>query len=353
MIHPRTLIMLVDDNRTNLLAGKTALSENYSVLTMTSALKMLELLRGSKPELILLDVDMPDMSGFEAIKLLKAAPETRDIPVIFLTAMHESDNELQGLQLGAVDYITKPFSPPLLRKRVALHLLLENQKRKLHTYNSNLQSMVAAKTGTILKLQNKILAAMAEMVEGRDGTTGQHIAKTQRYLRCLLSAAVDAGVWPEQTSTWDMDLLVHSSQLHDVGKIAVSDEVLRKPGKLTGAEFEEMKRHVPIGVEFIERLEDDEGDSLFLQYAKIFAASHHEKWDGSGYPLGLSGENIPLLGRMMAVADVYDALTSERPYKKAFTHDDACRRIVEGKGSHFDPMLIDLFAQSADRFRQA
>jgi putative two-component system response regulator len=346
----RTLIMLVDDNRTNLLVGKTALSEDYSVLTAPSALKMLDMLRWSKPELILLDVDMPEMDGFEAITILKADPETRDIPVVFLTALNANDNELRGLELGAVDYITKPFAPPLLRKRVALHLLLEHQKRELQDYNDNLQSMVDAKTKTILKLQNKILTAMVEMVEGRDGTTGQHIANTQRYLHCLLSAVTGRGIAPAETSGWNVELLVQSSQLHDVGKIAVSDSVLKKPGKLTPAEFDEMKRHVSFGVSFIERLEDDEGDSRFLYYAKTFAAFHHEKWNGTGYPHGLAGENIPLLGRMIALADVYDALTSKRPYKNALTHDEALRIIVENKGTHFEPMLADLFTQVSGNF---
>jgi putative two-component system response regulator len=213
--------------------------------------------------------------------------------------------------------------------------------------------MVEAKTKTILKLQNKILTAMAEMVEGRDGTTGQHIANTQRYLRCLLTAVVGKGIARAESVEWDVDLLVQSSQLHDVGKIAVRDSVLKKPGKLTPAEFDEMKQHVVYGVGFIERIEDNEGDSRFLRYAKTFAAFHHEKWDGTGYPHGLAGEKIPLLGRMMAVADVYDALTSERPYKNAFTHDEALRIIVEGKGAHFDPVLVDLFEQASRSFIQA
>jgi putative two-component system response regulator len=295
---------------------------------------------------------MPEMDGFEAIKVLKGSPETRDIPVIFLTAMNESANELEGLQLGAIDYITKPFSPALLRQRIALHLLLENQKRELQNYNDNLQNMVEAKTKTILKLQNKILAAMAEMVEGRDGTTGDHIANTQRYLTILLSAVINSGIWPEESSGWDMELLAQSSQLHDVGKISIRDSVLKKPGKLTAEEFAEMKEHVRLGIGFIERLEDGEEDSNFLRYAKIFAAFHHEKWDGSGYPRGLSGENIPLLGRMMAIADVYDALTSERPYKKAFSHEEAVRIILEGKGAHFDPALVILFEEVAGLFRR-
>jgi putative two-component system response regulator len=353
MKHPRKLIMLVDDNRTNLLAGKTALADNYVVLTILSARKMLEMLEWSKPELILLDLDMPEMNGFEAIKILKSHPETRDIPVIFLTAMGESANELEGLKLGAVDYITKPFSTPLLLKRIEMHLLLRDRERALQDYNDNLQAMVAEKTKSILRLQNKLLAAMAELIEGRDTITGDHIANTRRYLGILLIAVIDAGIGAEQSSGWNVELLLQSCQLHDIGKIAISDGILQKPGKLTPEEFEEMKRHVLFGVGFIEKLEDGEKDLLFLQYAKALIAFHHEKWDGSGYPYGLSGENIPLLGRMMAIADVYDALTSARPYKKAFSHEEAVGIIAGSKGAHFDPRLADLFEQIAESFRQA
>jgi putative two-component system response regulator len=353
MQQSRKLIMLVDDNRTNLLAGKATLSENYAVLTTPSARKMLETLEWSKPDLILLDIDMPEMNGFEAIKVLKDCPDTRDIPVIFLTAMGESANELEGLKLGAVDYITKPFSAPLLCKRIEMHLLLRDRERALKDYNDNLQTMVAEKTKSVLRLQNKLLAAMAELVEGRDTTTGDHVMNTRHYLGILLSAAIDAGIGTEQSSGWDVELLLQSCQLHDIGKIAISDRILKKPGKLTPEEFEEMKQHVLFGVGFIEKLEDGEEDVLFLQYAKTLIAYHHEKWDGSGYPHGLSGENIPLLGRMMAIADVYDALTSERPYKKAFSHEEAVGIIVEGRGKHFDPWLVGLFEQRAESFRQA
>jgi putative two-component system response regulator len=292
------------------------------------------------------------MNGFAAIKILKEDMETREIPVIFLTALNESANELEGLQLGAIDYITKPFSPPLLRQRIALHLLMESQKRKLQDYNDNLQTMVEEKTKTILKLQNKVLATMAEMLECRDGTTGVHIANTQKYLKILLQSGLEAGIWPEESNEWDIDLLTQSSLLHDVGKISISDNVLKKPGKLNEEEFTEMKEHVRFGFEFIERLEDGEEDSNFLRYAKIFVAYHHEKWDGTGYPHGLSGENIPFLGRVMAIADVYDALTSVRPYKKAFSHEEAFKIIMEGKGKHFDPMLVDLFQRVEYKFTQ-
>ncbi len=335
---PKRLIMLVDDSRANLLAGKEALADSYAVQTIPSAAKMFAALEWSCPELILLDVDMPEMTGFEAIRELKARPTTRDIPIIFLTAMDGNASELEGLQLGAVDYISKPFSPPLLRQRIKLHLLMESQKRELKKYNRRLQS--------------KIITAMAEMVEGRDGTTGNHIANTKNYLEITLSAARDAGLWPDESTTWDTEQLLHASQLHDVGKITISDAILKKPGKLTDDEFVEMRRHVEYGVDFIARLQDGEDDNLFLRYAKTFAAYHHEKWDGSGYPQGLAGEDIPPLGRMMALADVYDALTSERPYKKAFTHAEAAAIILESAGTHFDPAVARLFAENAARFEE-
>jgi putative two-component system response regulator len=322
------------------------------VLTVPSAPKMFEMLGKYSPALILLDVDMPDMNGYNAIKILKDRPDTRDIPVVFLTAMNDDNSELRGLTLGAVDYIAKPFSASLLKKRVELHLLLESQKKALQDYNNNLQEMVVRKTRTVLKLQNKVLRAMAEMVEGRDTATGNHIERTQQCLRVLLSAVMENGFYQDQTAEWDTELLLQSSQLHDVGKIAIRDSILKKPGKLTDEEFREMKNHVDFGVSFIERLEEDEDDSLFLRHAKIFAKYHHEKWDGSGYPNGISGTKIPLLGRLMAIVDVYEALTSVRPYKKAFDHESSVEIIRQGKGTHFDPMLVELFESCSEQLHE-
>ncbi|MDR0466472.1 MAG: response regulator [Deltaproteobacteria bacterium] len=346
------LIMVTDDSEVNLLVVKAALQESCKVLTAGSAELMLEALEWAKPDLILLDVSMPGMSGFEALGVLKARPETRDIPVIFLTVMNDDASELKGLELGAVDYIAKPFSPPLLRKRVELNLLLQKQKSELHHFNDNLLSLVEEKTRTISKLQNKLLESMADIIEGRDGVTGAHNAKMRQFLRILLTAVVKSGLWPEETSAWDIELLCQSCQLHDIGKIAVSDDILKKPGKLTAEEFAVIRRHTVRGVAFIEKMEDGEAGSDFLRYAKIFAGYHHERWDGTGYPYGLSGESIPLLGRLMAIVDVYEALTAERPYKKPFGHDDAVRIVIDGKGTHFDPALVGLFEENAEMFRK-
>ena len=354
----KDLIILVDDNPSNLRIGKNVLTENYSVATAPSAEKMFALLENNMPALILLDIDMPGMSGYEAIKILKSDPKTRDIPVIFLTAKTESDDELEGLSLGAIDYIIKPFQPPLLLKRLEVHLLVAYQRKILEKYaaelgnfNANLRKMVEDKTQNVLDLQNALLKTMAELVECRDDITGGHIERTQRGVKIILEEIRERGVYQDEARNWDVNLLLQSCQLHDVGKISISDNILKKPGKLTDEEFEEMKKHALFGEQIIEKIEALAKESDFLDYAKIFAASHHEKWNGSGYPRGLKEQNIPLLGRIMAIADVYDALTSVRPYKKAFTHEEAAKIIQDGSGVQFDPLLVEVFTQASDRFK--
>jgi putative two-component system response regulator len=300
---------------------------------------------------------MPETNGLEAIKMLKSREDTRSIPVVFLTAKSDPDSEVEGLSLGAVDYVTKPFEPHLLRKRVEIHLtmelqrrMLEKQKLELQNFNANLMRMVEEKTGRVLELQGAILNTLADLVESRDNITGGHILRTQKWLEILLSALQDYGVYHEETADWDMRLVLQSSQLHDVGKIAIRDSILMKPGKLTAEEFEEMKRHAAFGAKIIEKIGTNTSERDFLNHSRIFARTHHEKWDGSGYPDGLRGEEIPLQGRLMAIADVYDALISDRPYKKAFSREDASRVIIEGRGIHFDPVLTDIFGEVKDQF---
>jgi putative two-component system response regulator len=344
-------IFLVDDNVTNLTIGKNALIGKYNVFTIPSGEKLLKMLEKIIPDLILLDIEMPEMDGYEAIKIIKNDNRTSNIPVIFLTARTETANELEGLSLGAIDYITKPFSPPLLLKRIEVHLLVEEQKSELKNYNDNLMEMVKTKTQTVINLQNAILKTVAEMVEFRDDITGMHIERTQSYLQALFEKIVEKGLFKDEVSSWDMNVFLQSAQLHDVGKIAIKDSILQKPGKLTPQEFEEMKAHTTFGKMIIDKISKSAVEDAFLEHAKIFAVSHHEKWDGTGYPAGLSGENIPLQGRLMAIADVYDALISERPYKKAFTHEKATEIIIEGRGKHFDPILTDIFESISDRFK--
>ena len=346
----RKTIFCVDDAVTNLTIAKNSLAEYYNVFTMNSGARLLKILEKNIPDLILLDVEMPEMNGYEVIKIIKNNKETEHIPIIFLTAKNDAESELKGLSLGAIDYIIKPFSPPLLLKRIEVHLLVESQKKELIYYNDNLLKMVEAKTKTVVELQNAVLKTVAELVEYRDDITGEHIERTQSYLAILVRALTKYGLYTEEISSWNMDLVLQSAQLHDVGKIAIRDSILQKPDKLTVEEFERIKEHTTFGEKVIERIKQSTADQAFLEYAKIFAATHHEKWDGSGYPRGLRGEDIPLLGRLMAIADVYDALISARPYKKAFTHKEAVTVIAAGKGTQFDPVLADLFLGVADEF---
>ena len=342
MKRERTTIFVVDDDITNLVFAKKALADRYDVFTAPSAAKMLALFETKIPDIILLDVDMPEVDGYTAIKILKTNHKTKHIPIVFLTAKNNPESELEGLSLGAVDYISKPFSLPLLRKRIEVHLQLKE-------FTDNLQEMVEAKTKSVLKLQNKILGTVAELVESRDDVTGTHIQGTTRCLGYLLEALRASGKYEDEMAEWNIDLIVQSAQLHDVGKIAIRDSILQKPGKLTPEEFDQMKGHVEAGVRIIEQIAGDDEESDFLNYAKMLAGYHHEKWDGKGYPYALAGENIPLLGRVMAIADVYDALTSKRQYKTPFSHEKAIQIMTEGAGSHFDPELIKVFLTIADK----
>ena len=355
----KELIILVDDNPSNLRTGINVLSEKYAVATAPSAEKLFSILETAKPALILLDIDMPDMNGYEAIKILKSKRETKSIPVIFVTGKADTDDEIEGLTLGAIDYITKPFSPVLLLKRIEMHLLVESQRKtlekqaeELKNYSNNLQIMVFEKTESILELQDALIKIMAELVECRDTNTGGHIERTQQWMQILLKEIERSGNYHNETKEWNIKMLLQSCQLHDLGKISIEDKILKKPGKLDDNEFNEMKKHPKYGEDIIKKIETMTRESDFLKYAKTFACSHHEKWDGSGYPHGLKEDNIPLLGRIMAIADVYDALTSVRSYKQAFTHEEAVKIITEGSGTQFDPLLVNLFIQAADRFKK-
>ena len=345
-------IFLVDDNIIYLNAGKSALQHEYTVITIPSGEKMLLSLKKIKPDLILLDIGMPGMSGYDIIKRIKEDSETADIPVIFLTGKNETENELLGLSLGAVDYITKPFSPQLLLKRVELHLLLQSQKNELRKFNQNLIGMVHERTEEIAALQNAVIAWAADIIEFRDEETGQHIDRVQKYLGLLLGEMMKYDCYAAEITTWDIDAFLRSALLHDVGKIKIPDDILLKQTQLTKDEFDNMKLHAIYGKMLIESLQIKVPNQTFLEYAKTLAYWHHERWDGNGYPDGLHGSEIPLQARMMAIADVYDALISERPYKKPFSHEDAMQAIAEGRGTQFDPKLTDIFLHLSDKIQE-
>ncbi|MHC6202208.1 HD domain-containing phosphohydrolase [Breznakiellaceae bacterium SP9] len=358
MAKNNAIVLLVDDELDVLKRGKEALANRCNVFTAISAKKMFEFVENEYPDLILLDINMPDMNGFESLKTLKSNPKTKDIPVILLPSHYDIAEVAKGLELGAIDYIIKPFLVPLLIERVKAHLLvveqqkaMEFQRREFQNFNDVLQEMVEEKTSTIKNLQRAILQVMAEMVESRDDVTGGHIDRTQRGIGILIGNLMEQRLYSGETENWDVETLQDASQLHDVGKIYIDDQILRKPGKLTAEEFEFMQKHTDYGNTIIDRIEAITRPNKLTMHAKIFAGFHHEKWDGSGYPLGLSGLDIPLQGRIMAVADVYDALVSERPYKKGMPHEEAVRIILEGKGSHFDPVIVDVFVMVAEEFR--
>lgn len=337
--------MVVDDNITNLKVAKQTLEGDYNVFPVTSGEKAILLLEKIRPDIVLLDIKMPGLSGFDVLKVMQMNPKTKSIPVIFLTSIMDSGNELVGLEMGAVDYMTKPFSRPLLLKRVRMHMALYN-------YTNYLEKIIAEKTDIIMELQQAIVYTVSDLIERRDGSTGGHVTRTQAYIKVLLEAASSKPFYQAHHPGFSKDMVVQASQLHDVGKIGIPDHVLLKPGRLTEEEFEEMKKHVDIGVEALSSSIELTREKEFLDCAIILAENHHEKWNGMGYPQKLQGEDIPLLGRLMAIADVYDALTSERPYKEAFSHEKAMQIVKEESGKHFDPMLVEVFLEVENKFRQ-
>jgi len=337
------IIFVVDDKDTNLFEAKRALTDSYRVMTLPSAAKMFSLLEKVSPDLILLDIKMPEMDGIEALKILKENPEYSKIPVIFLTGMNDVETEVMGFQLGVVDFITKPFSAPVLLNRVKTHLDVDMLIReKTHE--------LQIRTEQLENLQNSIIYVVADVVENRDHTTGGHIERTSTYIDILLNAMLEQSVYLDEIFDIDFDSFIASARLHDVGKVSISDNILNKPGKLTDEEFTIMKTHALEGEKIIDQIISHSGNEAFLHNAKLFAGYHHERWDGKGYPYGLAGTDIPLQGRVMAFVDVYDALVSERPYKKAFSHDEAVKIIMEGAGTQFDPLIAEVFYNVRDYF---
>jgi putative two-component system response regulator len=339
----------------NLKIGRKVLGEDYVVFTVPSAEKLFKILEKITPDLILLDIDMPVMNGYEAIKLLKTYNTTRNIPVFFLSANSSPSYETEGLNLGAVDYVIKPYSPQLLKRRVEMHFQLEAQQKIIAGYEEKLRRVEQEKIKALGELQKNVLKTVIELVTRRDEVTGGHIERTYRYVELLLDVLVKNNIYHDIVQSWERDFLLQSTRLYDLGKVSINDQILLKPGKLTDQEYAEMKKHTLLGVKILEDIEaglrESSTETSFLEHAKAFAGCHHEWWDGTGYPYGLKGKNIPLQGRIIAIADVYGALTAERPYKQAYTHEEAAGIIAQGKGTHFDPALVDLFLSVADQFQ--
>jgi putative two-component system response regulator len=318
-------ILVVDDTPSNIAVLTEILRSDYRVLAAINGEQALKIARGvPPPDLILLDVMMPGMSGHEVCQRLKAESSTRKLPVIFVTAMNQVEDEAQGFALGAVDYITKPVSPPIVKARVKTHLALYDQNREL-------ERMVRERTAELHHTRLEIIKRLGRAGEFRDNETGMHVIRVAHYCRLLGEAA--------RMNEEDVDLVFNAAPMHDIGKIGIRDHVLLKPGKLDDEEIKIMRQHVPFGAEII----GEHADGL-LSMARLIALTHHEKWDGTGYHRGLKGEEIPLVGRITSIADVFDALTSVRPYKKAWSIEDAVALLQREAGTSFDPELVKKFA---------
>jgi len=351
-VYPAATVLVVDDTPDNLMLMTDLLKDRYRVKAANSGEAALRVLQSNPlPDLILLDIMMPGLSGHEVARQLQQDPRTRQIPIIFLTALASMENEIQGLELGAVDYITKPISPPLVLARVQTQLKIKAAADFLRDKNDFLEQEVQRRTREVVAIQDVTIQAMASLAETRDNETGNHIRRTQHYVRLLAELLRDHPRFNPFLNDDSIRQLFRSAPLHDIGKIGIPDHILLKPGRFTPEEFEIMKTHTTLGRDAIQRAEDQLGLSVdFLRMAKEIAYSHQEKWDGSGYPQGLVGEEIPMSARLMAVADVYDALISRRVYKAGMPHEQAVEIIRQGRASHFDPDVCDVFLTNAEQF---
>ena len=361
---PRTTVLIVDDTPQNLTVLGELLHSQYRVRAVNSGERALRAATTDpRPEIILLDVMMPGMDGHEVLRRLRATPQTRDIPVIFITAMNGSDDEEQGLALGAVDYIAKPFNPSIVLARVRTHLELKHARDRLATENERLDAEVSRRMRENALIQDLAMNSLANLAEIRDMETGHHIVRTQRYVELLAHELSDHPRFRQSLAGDRLEMIVRAAPLHDIGKVGIPDAILLKPGRLDSAEFSVMKTHAAIGAEAIGKAMTETlavasekgvqavaGAFEFMRVAQEIARSHHEKWDGSGYPEGIAGEEIPVSARLMALADVFDALICRRVYKAPLPVEQTMDVIIKGRGTHFDPDVVDAFLRVREEF---
>lgn len=360
------VILIVDDTPQNLTVLGELLRPRYRVRVANSGEIALQVAHASpRPDLILLDIMMPDVDGHQVLRRLRESSDTRDIPVIFITAMSRSEDEETGLDLGAVDYISKPFHPPVVLARVHTQIELKRARDRLAEQNNWLEREVARRMRENILVQDLSLKALAILAEMRDMETGHHITRTQIYVEMLATQLSDHPRFRDALGGKFLDMIVKAAPLHDVGKVGIPDTILLKPGRLDAEEFAIMKTHAAIGADAISKamneaaamadaatLQESAGALEFMQIARDIALTHHEKWDGSGYPAGLAGEAIPVAGRLMALADVFDALTCRRVYKPPMPIGQVHSIIVDGRGTHFDPDVVDAYLVCRDRFAE-
>ena len=360
-------VIAVDDQPDNLLVLEHYLGSDYALTTFRQGQALIDYFEtGGQADLILLDIVMPMPDGYSLCRWLKSTPLTRDVPVVFLTSLDSHTDEAHALSLGAEDFIHKPFSPPVVLARVRNHLLLSQTRQALQKQNQTLEILVAERTRKIkeqsdelaersaqlIAAQSATISAFCSLVEARDNETGNHIRRTQHYMLALCEALRDHPSFAAELTAPNIQLLFKSAPLHDIGKVAIPDDILLKPGKLNAGEWAIMQRHAELGAAAIAAAQGEVGNknTSFLEYARQIALSHHERWNGTGYPRRLAGDAIPLAGRLMAIADVYDALISRRVYKPAFTHDAAIAIMREESGRHFDPEILSCMLSIAGRF---
>lgn len=332
----RQHIVVVDDNPVNLDLAESLLKSTYKVTKLISGEQLLKFLTRVKPDMILLDIQMPILNGFETLQEIKKNSQWDNIPVIFITGQKDTDSEREGFRLGAKDFIAKPFDHLVMLARIRSHM-------DLHEYSTRLEEVIKRKTQEVEELQNVITISWAEVIESRDGTTGSHVRNTTRYFEAFLK--ILCGM-PDYKNLFTPDTiadLLKASTLHDIGKIGISDLVLKKPGPLNEEEYTYMKMHSKIGANIIQKIMDYTKTDNFLVYAKNMALSHHEKWDGTGYPNGLKGTEIPIYVSILSIVDVFEALTSVRPYKKAFDYNSSIDIMRKERGKFFVPDLLDIF----------
>ena len=339
-------IMVVDDDIMNLKMAEYILKRNgYEVLSVKSGEECLKTLETESVNLMLLDIEMPGMSGFDLMEILKTSEELSKIPVIFLTADRSEETEEKCFQVGAVDYIGKPFVPAIMLQRIKRTLELED-------YSKSLEAMVEAQLQKITELQQNIIITMANLIEGRDGTTGEHVKRTSKYVEIFVDKLMKKGIYKEELTQELAAYIKKATPMHDIGKITVSDVILQKPGKFTDEEFAIMKNHAKAGCQLIQDNMGALADEKFVQIASDIAAYHHEKWNGQGYPAGLREQEIPLCARIVAIADVYDALVAKRQYKEGMSPEEAIAIMQKDRGIGFEPVLFDVFVELLPELRK-
>ncbi|MDI4634915.1 response regulator [Pelomonas sp. V22] len=350
----RPLVLIVDDNAENLTVLGELLQPLYQVRAANGGERALQLMQLDPcPDLVLLDVMMPDLDGYEVLRRLRADPATAEVPVIFVTALGATDDEERGLAHGAVDYITKPIRPQVLLARVAAHIELRRARVRLQDRNHDLEAEVSRRMQENERIRDISMHALARLAETRDNETGFHLLRTREYMRLLADELRRQRLFADELDAAAADLMVRSAPLHDIGKVGIPDRILHKEGRLDDEEWAIMKTHARLGADAIVQAERDAGSDAgmdYLRYAKQIAMSHHERWDGRGYPQGLAGEAIPLAARLMALADVFDALTCRRVYKEAWSLEAARELIVKERGQHFDPRVADAFLACYEDF---